>query len=381
MKIIVLGGAGDMGSQTVETLAASPDVRRITIADRNVAGAEALARRLAGSGPEVIVRPLDARHHADVVEAMRGHDVAASALGPFYKFESPMVRAALEAGVDYISICDDWIAARDVLEQWDEPARRQGRRIVIGMGTSPGLSNLAVRYLAGQMDRAQRATITVYQPPESGKGMAVLQHVLFVYAGPAPIWRNGRLEMVPAGRIARDVDLPGVGRKRVWNAGHAEPVTLPRFIPSLEEVIFLMSVGVWTYLFLWLGRLRLTVTHQRIERVAKLLARLLPAAKEGNPEPPGALRVDVEGVRDGQPVHLLLCGIGQMRPATGIPLALGARMLARGEVLTTEGGVYAPEGIIDPMGMLKGLAELAGLRAYTDVAMSQPLFLEGTHDT
>ena len=181
MRVIVLGGAGDMGSQAVEALAVLPDVRRITIADRNAAGAEALARRLAGVGPEIVVRALDARDYAAVVEAMRGHDVVASALGPYYFFESPMVRAALESGVDYVSICDDWIAARDVLEQWDEPARRQGRRIVIGMGASPGLSNLAVRYLAGQMDRPLRVTVTVYQPPESGHGMAVLQHVLFIY--------------------------------------------------------------------------------------------------------------------------------------------------------------------------------------------------------
>ncbi len=373
MKVVVLGGAGDMGSQAVETLATLPDVRRITIADRNAEGAEALARRLAGAGPEIVVRPLDARDHTAVVEALRGHDVAASALGPYYYFESPMVRAALEAGVDYVSICDDWIAARDVLERWDEPARRQGRRVIIGMGTSPGLSNLAVRYLAEQMDRPLRATITVYQPPESGHGMAVLQHVLFIYGGPAPVWRNGRLEMVPAGKIAREVDLPLVGRMRVWNAGHAEPVTLPRFLPTLEEVTFLMSVGAWTHLFLWLGRLRLTATHERITRVADILARLLPAAKEGAPEPPGALRVDVEGIRDGQPVHQLLCGIGQMRPATGIPLALAAWMLVRGEVLTTEGGVYGPEGIIDPLTMLRELRARAGLQAYADVGMTQPL--------
>ncbi|MGQ9709592.1 MAG: saccharopine dehydrogenase NADP-binding domain-containing protein, partial [Anaerolineae bacterium] len=115
MNIIVLGGAGDMGSQALETLAHCPDVRRITIADRNVAGAEALARRLAGVGPEIVVRPMDARNYADVVEALRGHDIAASALGPFYRFEAPLVRAAIEAGVDYVSICDDWIAAKQVI--------------------------------------------------------------------------------------------------------------------------------------------------------------------------------------------------------------------------------------------------------------------------
>lgn len=373
MKVVVLGGAGDMGSQAVETLARCPDVRQITIADKNAAGAEALARRLAGAGPEIVVRPLDARNHTDVVEALRGHDVAASALGPFYRFEAPLVRAAIEAGVDYVSICDDWSAAKQVIEELDGLARQRGRRVVIGLGTSPGLSNLAAAYLARQMDRPLRVTVTVYQPPESGHGMAVLQHVLFIYGGPAPVWRNGRLEMVRAGGIAREVELPMAGRMRVWNAGHAEPVTLPRHFPTLEEVTFLMSVGAWTHLFLWLGRLRLTATPERIDRVANVLARLLPTPKEGTPEPPGALRVDVEGVQEGRAVHRMLCGVGQMRPATGVPLALGAVMLARGEVLTTEGGVYGPEAVIDPVALLRGLREETGLQAYTDVGMTQPL--------
>jgi hypothetical protein len=33
--------------------------------------------------------------------------VAASALGPFYRFETEFVGAAIEAGVDYTSVCDD----------------------------------------------------------------------------------------------------------------------------------------------------------------------------------------------------------------------------------------------------------------------------------
>ena len=378
MNVIVLGGAGDMGSQAVETLAYCPDVRRITIADKNIPKAEALARRLTGIGPEIIVRPMDARNYNDVVEAIRGHDIAASALGPFYRFEMPLVRAAIDAGVDYISICDDWIAAKQVIEELDNLARQRGRRIIIGMGTSPGLSNLAVAYLARQMDKPLQATITVYQPPESGHGMAVLQHVLFIYGGPAPVWRQSRLEMVSAGQIVREVDFPLIGRMRVWNAGHAEPVTLPRHFPSLEEVAYLMSVGAWTHLFLWLGRLRLTSTPERIDRVANILARLLPAPKEGVPEPLGALRVDMKGIKDNQSVHFMLCGVGRMRQATGMPLALGAIMLAKGQVLVSEGGVYGPEAAIDPVALLRDLREKTGLQAYTDVGMTQPLELDPT---
>lgn len=62
-----------------------------------------------------------------------------------------------------------------------------------------------------------------------------------------------------------------------------------------------------------------------------------------------------------------------MHPATGVPLALGALMLARGQVLAAEGGVCGPEAVIDPVALLRGLREKTGLQAYTDVEMTQPL--------
>ena len=41
MNLIVLGGAGDMGSRAVEDLARAPGVERVTIADRSKAAASA----------------------------------------------------------------------------------------------------------------------------------------------------------------------------------------------------------------------------------------------------------------------------------------------------------------------------------------------------
>lgn len=46
MKIIVLGGAGDMASRAVRELAAEPDLTALTIADYNAQSAEQLASAL-----------------------------------------------------------------------------------------------------------------------------------------------------------------------------------------------------------------------------------------------------------------------------------------------------------------------------------------------
>ena len=47
-KIIVPGGAADMGSRAVEDLASAPDIERVTVAGRNSPVASKLAAKLRG---------------------------------------------------------------------------------------------------------------------------------------------------------------------------------------------------------------------------------------------------------------------------------------------------------------------------------------------
>ena len=131
MKVIVLGGAGDMGSEAIRDLIRNPEIKQLTIGDLDTGKAEKLALSL--DDRRIAVKRVDATSPEDLVGAMKGHDVAAGALGPFYLFEKPIVRAAIDAGVDYVSICDDHDAAEAVLAL-DEEAAEKGRRILTGLG-------------------------------------------------------------------------------------------------------------------------------------------------------------------------------------------------------------------------------------------------------
>ena len=72
MKILVLG-AGRMGHGAVFDLVHnSPDVTAVTVADFDLAKAEAVATAVGTSSVEA--RQIDASDYADVVELMRGHD-------------------------------------------------------------------------------------------------------------------------------------------------------------------------------------------------------------------------------------------------------------------------------------------------------------------
>ncbi len=371
MKLIVLGGAGDVGSRAVEDLASTPGVERVTICDRNVAAAEAIAARLRGAPAAVEVVGVDADDHRAVVAALRGHDVAASALGPFHRFERPLARAAIEAGVDYASVCDEWQAAEQVLDELDAPARAAGVRVVTGLGASPGITSIGIRYVAQRVDRVRRADIYVYQPLDAGGGEAVLRHMLFIMSGDVATWRGGRRVTVPACSERRTVELPRFGAIDVWNMGHAEPLTVPRFIDGIEEVNFFMGYGRGARALVWPAKLGAFTTRRRVDATIRLLTRLERATRP--PEPGlGALRLDVWGERGGREEHHTLCGVGQMREVTGLSLSVGALMLARRELATDAPGVYAPEGCIDPAVFIDRM-RAKGTVAYEDLAMTRPV--------
>ncbi len=367
MKIIVLGGAGDMGSRAVEDLAAADGVSQVTVADRNITTAREIAARLTEQGAQVDALQVDADDHAGLVRALRGYDVAASALGPFHRYEVPMVRAAIEAGVHYASVCDEWEPARAVIEQFDQAARDQGLTVITGLGTSPGLTNLGIRYYAQRLDQTHKADVYVYQPLNAGGGEAVIRHMLHIIAGRVVAWRGGKKVMIPACSESRVVEFPRFGPLKVWNMGHSEPETVPRFVPGIQEVNFFMGFGRGSGFFVWPSRLGLW----RSRRIRDLAARCIHflESRGGDQEPGiGAVRADVWGRANGAEAHRIACGIGQMREATGLALSIGTLMLARGELVAAQGGVYAPEACLDPQKFITYLAA-QGIQAYADVDM------------
>jgi hypothetical protein len=86
----------------------------------------------------------------------------------------------------------------------------------------------------------------------------------------------------------------------------------------------------------------------------------------------GAVRIDVWGKVAGEEVHRTARGIGHMREATGLSLSVGTLMLARGELLTEEGGVYAPEACLAPQKFIAYMGA-KGIKAYEDLAMTRQI--------
>jgi saccharopine dehydrogenase-like NADP-dependent oxidoreductase len=371
LKAIILGGAGEMGSRTVEDMAEAEDVGIITVADRDMERAEALKARLAGSSTEIRVRRIDANDHHGMVQAIRGHDVCASAVGPFFIFEPKCVDASIAAGVNYASICDEWEAVEAVIDRFQQPAKDAKVTLITGLGASPGMSNLGIRLLAEGLKPVRKAQISVFQPLDAGGGEAVHRHMLHIISGQVAGWRNNQRVMIPACSESKVVEFPRYGSVRLWNMGHSEPVTVPRTFPDIEEVSFLMGFGRGSSILVTPAKLGMFGGPRRVDAtigIMKILERILPDGEAGW----GAIRVDVWGSQDGVEVRRMLCGVGEMRNATGLSLSIGTLMLLRRDGLLTEHGVFAPEACLDPKIFMKGLAD-RGVQAFEDLAMSKPL--------
>jgi saccharopine dehydrogenase-like NADP-dependent oxidoreductase len=366
-----MGGAGDVGSRAVEELAASEGVEKVTIADRDLPRSQEIAQSLQDAAAEVAVVQVDAMNHDDLVGAIQGHDVVASALGPFYLFEPRLVAATVAAGVDYCSVCDEWDATETVMNDFHDAAQEKGVRALLGLGTSPGVTNVGVRFLADQFDSLEKIDISVYQPLDAGGGEAVIRHMIHIMHGKTVAWRDGARFELKACRESRTVRFPRFGEIKVWNMGHAEPLTLPRYLDGLKEVNFFMGYGEGASFFVLPARLGLFGFRSLTNAFVRFLMWMEGRGPKKKPAE-GAIRIDVSGTINGASQQRMACGLGQMREATGLSLAVGALMLGNQELRVKEGGVYPPEGCLEPRIFLERMAA-KGITAFHDLEMTQPV--------
>lgn len=345
MKIIALGGAGDMGSRAVRELAASDEVDELMIADYEEENASLLARELGGKCASMRV---DANNGSELARAIEGYDVAVSAIGPFYKYEYKVAKGAVEAGVDYVSICDDYDAAAAVYEL-DAEAKKKKVTVLTGLGWTPGISNVLALKGAGALDEVDEIAVSWGGSASDSEGYAVILHTIHIFTGFVPSFQNGRVKMVPAGSDREKVLFPEpMGEIYVYHLGHPEPVTIPRYISARTVTLKGgLSEQELNQVARCLAKARLTTTPARKDRIGKLIKALGPVLfKIGKPEKPiSAIRVDVTGNKGGKRLHLTYGAADHMNNLTGVPLAIGALMLGRGQI--TARGVQAPEGCID----------------------------------
>lgn len=372
MKVIALGGAGAMGRTGVRDLAAKDGVEELLIADYDAAAAEKLARELGG---KCRARGIDANDHAALVEAVRGFDVATGTIGPFYKYEKKVASACIEAGVDYVSICDDFDAASAVLEL-DAEAKKAGVSVITGVGWTPGVTNMLARKGADTLDEVDAINVAWGCHTSDTEGKAVTFHTIHIFAGSVPSFKEGRTVRLPAGSERELVRFPEpVGDVYVCNLGHPEPVTIPRCLDARTVTLKGgLKENYFNVLGVLMSRLHLSTSLAGTELLSRFFNAVLPFLEmlDRPAETASACRVDVTGRAGGRREHLAYGAVAHMDLLTGLPCSVAAQMLGEGKV--AEKGVMGPEACLPAVEFLERCAA-GGIRFFKGDEMKEQLIL------
>lgn len=358
-----------MGAYACDILAKADEISEVVVADRDEAKASKLATKL---GTKATALGLDISDSEALAKALADVDIVLNCAGPFYRFGREVLSAAISAGTDYLDICDDWEPTLEMLEL-DDAAREAGVTAVIGMGASPGTSNLLAVLAMDECDTVDRiytswrASAAHFPKATEGKefadATAAIEHWVHNCTEPIKFWRDGAL-VDGFGLEEMTLTYPGVGTDPVWICGHPEPLTLPRVRPEVRESLNVMSARRGLMDAITGIALRVRAGELDVRQASEALLRSPNVAGKGagpSPSLPSNIFAIAEGTKDGRRIRVgaqaLVQPEGNMGEMTGIPLAVAALMSARGQV--SKPGVHGPEGAIDPKAFFHELAQYA----------------------
>lgn len=352
MHIIVLGGAGAMGRIAVRTLTEYQDIDQITIADYNEARAHEVAAALNCS--RVTVKQIDVTNEERLALLLRGADVVLNAVE--YVFNQPVLRACIKEKVHYADLGGLFHMTRKLLDMNAE-VEAAGITAILGMGGTPGVTNILARAAVDKLDRVETVKVQLGcgdMTPSTAPLVAPysIRTILDEFTKQPQVFRDG--EWYPQQPLSGEEEmifpLP-VGRATAVYSLHSECATFPLSFhdKGIREVSFKIAfpsdfMSKLKFL-VELGFGNEEAINVRGSKVSprEVLAQLLDFAPVEDVEPQDCdvLRVVATGTSEGQPVEITnqivvlpyrRWGISAGALDTGTPLAIAGHMLATGEI-------------------------------------------------
>lgn len=355
MRALIIGGVGGMGQGVAKYLVWDKRITEVILADL-YPDPERLTPKLRENKKATLIK-MDVMEHDVMVAAFKKVDIVINTAGPFYKTAVSVARAAVEAKVNYIDICDDYEGTEILFNSdIDKLAKEAGITVLTGMGSDPGTNNILVKWYADKLDTVDEVYLYWVVSIAELAG-AAWDHSLHMTLGKVPQYIDGKIVLVEGGTdVVAEKFLEPLGECRVRYVGHPQPLTLPKYIKGVKNVIIKGAlIPHWVDEMIaeqkasgFLGTDPVDLKGTKVtpyDLALELWKENIIKGRDNGPQSSG-LKVIVKGKRDGKKVTYTADMAGRMAPGTGLPAAMAALMFADGAV--KEKGVVAPEGCIDP---------------------------------
>jgi lysine 6-dehydrogenase len=358
MRVLVLGGAGAVCSETTRDLARTSDFEEIIVADYNLDAAKALVNEL--NDPRLEPMFFEADDYEAMLKLFPGVDVVVNGLP--WKYDLVVTKACVEAGVNGLDVSS-------VEEQWDLDGTAKEKDIIFipGVGATPGITNVMARHASDQMDEIDEIQINfaAFRCPAPAPGLLIT----FLYefhprTEERVYFEDGEFVRVGPFEGLKTVNFPGpIGEQEVCYIPHEETWTMPGRLGARAVSVHgcfpahamrlakaLFESGLYSEEPITVKGVETTA----FEMIHEILLQL-PETKE-TPLWAYGLLVDVFGKKDGQDLKIRHWnqhppmeewgGKAAYYKNIAIPLSIGAQMIARGDIEAR--GVLPPESVIDP---------------------------------
>ena len=383
MKVLCLGGSGGMGRYATKAIADFEELEAITIADLNKDAAEEFAKsfdtKVQGIG-------LDVTDTKKLAEALEEHDVVLNTTGPFFMFGVAILKTAIENNCHYIDICDDWEPTEEML-MLDSQAKDKGITAIIGLGASPGITNLMGLVAMEELDSVDTVItgwdLSSVNPAEESSQAgtnAAMIHGIQQMTGKVKIFEDGQLSMVQSLKKLK-INYPGKGIYKANIFGHPEAISFPYHFPKIKNAMNVAhgSKAIDIYIikiFLWLTEKNIISNDNAANFFHWLETKSnRPSFRDEKTGLPAIYGL-AYGMKNGKNASVGvtfgkndLAKEISMGEATGHPLALGLKLFLQGKIYKP--GVFAPEGgAINTEDFFSAYEELEDLNEGLDISRS-----------
>ena len=276
-------------------------------------------------------------------ELVADAQLVANFAGPYYRTGGVVLDACVDTGTDYLDICDDADATLDLLAR-NDAAKAAGVRALIGMGSSPGTTNVLIRSAVDALGGADRVEIswTVDVADITPAALSHFWHIFEIVDAsggrtPVPTW--DQLDR-------RVVSFPEpVGEQVVVNLSHPEPITVPLQlgVPVVTNYGGLIPedslIQAWALARLGAGSTDPLLDGVSVGSAARALFLRHVSSRTPEQYVGGGLLIDV--IKGSAGIRFASGSENGMDESTGIPAAAGILLML--ESALADPGVAAPE--------------------------------------
>src|SRR4030095_16122405 len=226
MRFVVLGGTGMMGRIAVRDLFQCK--HEVVIASTDIKKSSEAASKYSSN---VTAAQIDVKDTTALSMLLRDADVAVNCVQ--YNLNLDVMRGALKGGAHYVDLGGLYYMTKKQLKL-DGRFRKEGLTAILGMGSTPGITNVLAAYGAGMFERIDSIDIKFGAADFSkieGRPFPVpysVSTLIEEFTLPPVVYRKGKtVKEKPLGGIEKVSFPKPVGTKTAFYTLHSELATFP----------------------------------------------------------------------------------------------------------------------------------------------------------